>query len=55
VNHIEQVKLQLQRKPRALPKMNLNPEISNIFDFTYEDFTLSDYDPLPHIKGEISV
>ncbi len=55
LNHIEQVKLQLTRKPRQLPRMQLNPEVRNIFDFRYEDFILSDYDPHPHIKGEISV
>ena len=55
LNHIEQVKLQLTRKPRQLPRMQLNSEIRNIFDFKYEDFILSDYDPHPHIKGEISV
>jgi len=54
-NHLEQVKLQLTREPRKLPKMHLNPDVKNIFDFNYEDFTLSDYDPHPHIKGEISV
>ena len=55
LNHLEQVKLQLSREPRALPKMTLNPEVKNIFDFKYEDFQLSDYEPHPHIKGAISV
>ncbi|MCI0523019.1 MAG: thymidylate synthase [Bacteroidales bacterium] len=55
MNHIEQVKLQLSREPRALPVMTLNPEVSDIFSFRYEDFTLTDYDPYPAIKGEISV
>ena len=55
LNHIDQVKIQLTRKPRKLPQMHLNPEVKNIFDFKYEDFTLSGYDPHPHIKGEISV
>ncbi len=55
LNHMEQVKTQLQREPRKLPVMQLNPEIKNIFDFQYEDFTLTGYDPHPHIKGEISV
>jgi len=55
VNHLDQVKVQLQRNPRALPKMTINPDVKNLYDFNYEDFTLSDYDPLPHIKGEISV
>jgi thymidylate synthase len=54
-NHFEQVELQLSREPRALPKMHLNPEVKNIFDFTFEDFTLTDYDPHPHIKGEVAV
>jgi thymidylate synthase len=55
LNHIEQVKLQLTRKPRPLPTMVINPEKKSIFDFTYEDFTLINYDPHPHIKGEVSV
>ena len=54
-NHLEQVKLQLTREPRALPKMKLNPSVKNIFDFKYEDFELVGYDPHPHIKGEVSV
>ncbi|PID68108.1 MAG: thymidylate synthase [Flavobacteriia bacterium] len=54
-NHLEQVRLQLTREPRALPKMTLNPKVDNIFDFTYEDFELSDYNPHPHISGKISV
>lgn len=54
-NHLEQVKLQLTRDPRPLPKMRLNPTITNIFDFDYEDFTLTDYDPHPHIKGTVAV
>lgn len=55
LNHIEQVKLQLTREPRALPKMKINPEVKDIFGFQYEDFELTDYDPHPHIKGAISV
>ena len=55
LNHLEQVKMQLTREPRELPAMKLNPEIKNIFDFTYDDFTLENYKPHPHIKGEISV
>lgn len=55
LNHIEQVRLQLTREPRRLPVMTLNPEITNIFSFRYEDFILSGYDPHPAIKGEISV
>ena len=54
-NHIDQVKLQLSREPRQLPKMILNPEIKDIFDFKYEDFTLEGYDPHPHIKAQVSV
>ncbi|MEZ7931681.1 MAG: thymidylate synthase [Flavobacteriales bacterium] len=54
-NHIEQTELQLSREPKALPTMKLNPEIRSIFDFTYEDFELVNYDPHPHIKGEVSV
>ena len=54
-NHFEQVKLQLTREPRALPKMILNPDVKNIFDFKYEDFTLTDYDPHPHIPGIVAV
>jgi thymidylate synthase len=51
----DQVDLQLTREPRALPKMTLNPDVKNIFDFKFEDFTLSEYDPHPHIAGEVSV
>jgi len=54
-NHMEQLELQLSREPRPLPKMHLNPKIKNIFDFTFEDFTLTDYDPHPHIKGVVAV
>lgn len=54
-NHIEQLQLQLTREPRKLPKMILNPEVKNIFDFKFEDFTLVDYDPHPHIKGAVAV
>lgn len=55
LNHIEQVKLQLEREPRKLPKMVLNPEVKDIFSFRYEDFTLKDYNPYPHIPGRVSV
>ncbi len=55
LNHIEQVKLQLTRKPYPLPTMRLNPGKKCIFDFEYEDFTLENYQAHPHIKGEISV
>lgn len=54
-NHLEQARLQLSREPRALPQMKLNPEIKNLFDFTFEDFTLEGYDPHPAIKGAVAV
>ena len=54
-NHLEQVKLQLTRKPRPLPAVTLNPAVDTIFDFTYEDFTLEKYDPHPGIKAPIAV
>ena len=55
LNHIDQVKLQLTREPRLLPRMVLNPDVNNIFDFKYDDFQLVGYDPHPHIKGEVAV
>ena len=54
-NHIEQVREQLSREPRALPKMKLNPNVKSIFDFKYEDFELTDYNPHPHIAGKVAV
>jgi thymidylate synthase len=54
-NHLEQVKEQLTREPRSLPKMIINPEIKDIFAFKYEDFRLEGYDPLPGIKAPIAV
>ena len=54
-NHLEQVKLQLTRKPFPLPTMKINPEIKNIFDFKFEDFELLDYQAHPHIKGKVAV
>ncbi len=54
-NHMEQVKLQLTRETRSLPQMKLNPDVKSIFNFKYEDFELTDYDPHPTIKGAISV
>ncbi|MGS2738032.1 thymidylate synthase [Sinomicrobium sp. M5D2P17] len=54
-NHMEQVNLQLSREPRPLPRMILNPDVKNIFDFRFEDFTLADYDPHPHIKGAVAI
>lgn len=54
-NHSEQIALQLSREPKALPQMKINPNIKNIFDFSFEDFTLVNYNPHPHIKGAVSV
>jgi thymidylate synthase len=55
LNHIEQAQLQLTRDPRPLPIMKMNPDIKNIFDFSYEDFELTGYDAHPHIKAPIAV
>jgi len=55
LNHIDQVRLQLTREPRPLPVMNINPDVTDILAFKYDDFTLTGYDPHPAIKGEISV
>ncbi|MBP5629020.1 MAG: thymidylate synthase [Bacteroidaceae bacterium] len=54
-NHLEQVKLQLTRTPRPLPRMLINPDVKSIFDFQYDDFQLEGYDPWPHIPGKVSV
>jgi thymidylate synthase len=54
-NHFEQAKLQLTREPFPLPQMKLNPNIKNIFDFTYDDFELLNYQAHPHIKGDVAV
>lgn len=55
LNHLDQVKMQLGREPRALPRVRLNPDIRGILDFRYEDFTIENYDPHPHIRGAIAV
>ena len=55
LNHLEQADLQLSRTPRALPTMKINPDVSSIFDFRYEDFSLEGYDPWPHIKAPVAV
>ena len=54
-NHMDQIRLQLSRDPRPLPQMIINPEVKNIFEFTYKDFNLVNYNPHPHIKGAVSV
>ena len=54
-NHIEQANLQLSREPRQLPTMKINPKVKDIFQFKFEDFTLENYDPWPHIKGAVAV
>ena len=54
-DHLEQARLQLTRAPRSAPKMLLNPEVKDLFEFKFEDFTLTEYDPHPHIKARVSV
>lgn len=54
-NHLDQARLQLQREPRPLPVMHLNPERRSLFDFIYDDFELRNYDPHPHIKAPVAV
>jgi len=54
-NHFEQVQLQLSRTPKTLPSMKINPAVKNIFDYKFEDFTLENYDPHPHIKAAVAV
>ena len=55
VNHLEQAREQLSREPRVLPRMRLNPEITDLFAFSFDDFTLEGYDPHPHIKAPVAV
>ena len=55
LDHIEQAKLQLTRTPRPLPVMRLNPEVTDLFAFDYDDFSLENYDPWPHIAAKVSV
>ncbi|MCA1063090.1 thymidylate synthase [Rossellomorea sp. AcN35-11] len=54
-NHLDQVNLQLSREPRSLPSLTINPEVKDIFGFSFEDFKLEEYDSHPHIKGVVSV
>ena len=54
-NHLDQARLQLEREPRGLPGMTLNPEVQSLFDFSFEDFELTGYDPHPHIRAPIAV
>jgi len=54
-NHIEQAKLQLTRDLRPLPTLKINPDVKNIFEFKFEDFELTNYNPHPHIKAEVAV
>lgn len=55
LNHLDQARLQLTRTPRPLPRMRLNPDVKDLFDFRYEDFELEGYDPWPHIAATVSV
>ena len=55
LNHLEQADLQLSRRPLVLPKLELNPDVRSIFDFKYDDFRLTGYDPHPHIKAPVAV
>ncbi|MEN7548914.1 thymidylate synthase [Rapidithrix thailandica] len=55
LNHLEQARLQLSREPKELPQMRINPEVTSLFDFKFEDFELINYAPHPHIKAEVSV
>ena len=55
LNHLDQARLQLTRTPRQLPRMIINPEVKDLFDFKFEDFKLEGYDPWPHISAQVSV
>ena len=55
LNHLEQVKLQLTRTPRPLPKIIINPDVKDLFSFHYDDFKIEDYNPYPHIPGTVAV
>lgn len=55
LNHLEQARLQLTREPRPLPRLVVNPDVKNLFDFRFEDFAIENYDPWPHIKAAVSV
>jgi thymidylate synthase len=55
LNHLEQAELQISRTPRDLPIMKMNPNVTELLDFKYEDFELLNYDPHPHIKGAVAV
>ena len=54
-NHFDQARLQLQREPRELPRLTINPDVESIFEFKFEDFELQDYDPHPHISAPVAV
>lgn len=54
-NHLEQARTQLARDPRVLPRMRINPDVKNLFDFSFDDFELVDYDPHPHIKAPVAI
>jgi thymidylate synthase len=54
-NHMKQIELQLSREPKPLPKMKINPDVHDIFSFKFDDFTLTDYNPHPHIKGVVAI
>jgi thymidylate synthase len=54
-NHVDQAKLQLSRECRKLPKLHINPKVSNILDFKFDDFALEGYEPHPHIKGAVAI